>query len=162
MAFKQLQKLTNRPVVRDRIRNRYNGLEPKCACRIAFHNTPTIRAVSFVVLNIVMTCRVRLPYINSDSFDWVSLHVFHSTNNYAWLAFGVGRQSFAIGYCFCVVGVERTQHRAFSTRGRFRVIDRIYEKRKSQNIRKEDELLLNVSAVHASPAGIDLHAEPQY
>jgi len=64
MTVQHLEQLSHRPVMRDGIRYRDNGLEPKVPLFIARQYRSTIRACPIRVLHVVETLRICLPDID--------------------------------------------------------------------------------------------------
>ena len=89
VTLKLLEKLTDRPIVRDGIRYWHNSLEPENAVVVTLHDSSAIRTVSFCILNIVKALAVCLPDVNLDIVDWFPGSVFDGTQYQARLAFGV-------------------------------------------------------------------------
>ena len=106
MSLQQLQQLSNRPIVGNRVRYRHNCLEPKHALLVAIHHTSPIGPLSIAVLDVIMPCTIRLPNVNLHALNWVPAHVFYGAENETRLPFGVVRHQVPVGYGFCFVGVE--------------------------------------------------------
>ena len=89
MSLQQLQQLPNRPIVRNRIRNRDNSLEPKYTIRITPHHTSAIRTLPVRVLDIIMSRAIRLPDIDLNALNRIPLLILDCADNETGLAFFV-------------------------------------------------------------------------
>lgn len=93
MSVKLLQELSDRPIVRDRVRYRLDSFEPKMSIFIAFHNTSSIGRGFIGILDIVVAGRVGLPYVDLDALNRVAFRVLNGARDYAWLAIWI------VGHC---------------------------------------------------------------
>lgn len=141
MPTQGLQQSPHRPVVRDRIRHRYNGLEPEHALCIAGHDTTAIRPVVVGMLHVVVARRVGLPDVDLAAGDGFAGRVFEGTEHEARPTGGIGGDGSAVGEVLGFVRVEGAEDGAFGAVGWFRVVDRVDQERETQHVREEDELL---------------------
>jgi hypothetical protein len=89
VTLELLEKLTNWTIVRNGIWYWYDGLEPEDAVVVTLHNSSSIRAVSFCVLDIIEALAVRLPDIDLYVVAWLSGSVFDGTKDQARLSIGI-------------------------------------------------------------------------
>ena len=151
MPVELLQQLSNRPVMRDWVGHRDNGLEPifsvsksyfsrrksatasnstpfdlpKHTLLITPHDTPAIRPVPTLMLHIVKPGRIRLPDIDLDARDRLSLLIAHIADNQQRLTFLVVAHQITMLQILGVMCVKGSQHGSVRTLGRFRVIDAV-------------------------------------
>lgn len=141
MTSQLLQQLADRPVVGNRVRHGYNTPEPKHSVFIALHDASPVGAISFRMLHVVHARAVRLPDVDLDSFDRLSLHVFKGAEHEEGLAIRVMCHQVAVRHIFCFMGMERAEDGAFSGVGGFWVVDRVDKERESEDIGEENEFL---------------------
>jgi hypothetical protein len=120
-----LQQLTNRPIIRDRVRNRYNRLEPENPLSVAVHHSPLVRLLAAFILHIVLAVAVGFPDVDFYPFDGLAFSVFDRADYEAGLAVGVVGDLGAVGLGDGVVGVEGAEDGAFGAGGGFGVVDAV-------------------------------------
>ena len=129
-----LQQSPHRPVVRDRIRYRYNGLKPKHAFFVAGHDAAAVRPIVVSMLHVVVARGVGFPDVDFAARDGFAGHVFEGAEHKAWLAGGIGGNGSAVGEILGFVRVEGPEDGPFGAVGWFRVVDRVNEERETQNV----------------------------
>lgn len=137
----QLQQLPDGPVVRDRIADRLDSLEPESSILVGHHDTPLRRLVALRVLNVVVPAAVGLPDIDLDTLDRVASGVLYRTQCQHGLALWVGCHARAIGERGGVVCVKGPQHGTLSGVWRLGVVDVVNEEGETEDIGEEDEFL---------------------
>jgi hypothetical protein len=113
MPLQHDQQLPHGPIMRNRIRHRHNGLEPKYPLLITRHHRPLIRSYSTRVLHIIESFTIRLPDIDLYALDRTALRVLDSAEDKAGFAVGVMGNDGAVGGCFGFVRVEGSEDGAF-------------------------------------------------
>jgi hypothetical protein len=83
------------------------------------------------MLHVIMPGAVRLPDIDLDPFDRVSLNIFNGADNETWLAFGVMGNQLAVRDCLCFMRVEGSEDRTFSRSRWFWVVNCVDEEGKT-------------------------------
>ena len=108
MSLQHLQKLADRPIVRDRVRNWDNCFEPEDPLSIAVHHSSLVRLLLALVLHIVLSVAVGLPDVDFDAFDRLAFGVFDCADYQAGLAVGVVGDLSTVWLRNGVVSVEGT------------------------------------------------------
>lgn len=106
---------TYRPVVRDAIRHRDDGLEPEHAILIAPHDAPAVGVVAAValVLHVVRALAIRLPDVHFDILQRRPVGRFHGAEAEQRLAVWVGGYGGSGGFGLRVVRVVGAEDGAF-------------------------------------------------
>jgi hypothetical protein len=134
MPLQQSQQLAHRPIMRNRIWHRHDGLEPESSLLVSSHHTSPIHALSLVLLHIIMTCAVRLPDIDLNVRDGVPSDILDAAEDQAWLAGWVAGHQFPVSYRRCFVGVEGAENRSFCRGGRFGMVNCVDEQGETENV----------------------------
>ena len=108
MSLQHLQKLADGPIVRDRVRDWDNRLEPEDPLSIAVHHSSLVWLLPALVLYVVLSVAVCFPDVDFDAFDWRAFSVFDCADYEAGLAVGVVGDLSAVGLGYGVVRVEGT------------------------------------------------------
>lgn len=106
MSLQQLQQLSHRPIMRNRVWHRNNSIEPKYTVFITLHHTSAIWSLPICVLHVVMSCAICLPDIDLHTLNRISVHVLHGADYQTGLAFRIMRHVIAICHIFCFMSVE--------------------------------------------------------
>lgn len=92
--------------MRNRVADRLYRVEPEDALLVTAHHTPTIRPITLGILHIIVSTAVRLPDIDLDVWNRITLHVFHRAGNETGFSIWVVRDGVAIGQRLGLVGME--------------------------------------------------------
>lgn len=141
MSFQELEQLSYWPIMRNRIADRHDRVEPESAFLIARHDTAPIGAIVLRILYIVVPAAVRLPDVDFDALDRRPGRVFDGAEHKAGLAFGVRRDVAAGGDDLGFVAVEWPEDGTFGAGGGLRVVDCVNEEREAEDVGEEDEFL---------------------
>jgi hypothetical protein len=141
MSMQFLQQSPNRPIMRNGIRHRHNGLEPEHALCVALHDASSVRPIMVCMLHVVVACRVSFPDVDLAAFDGLSGCVLESAEYETRLAGGIGGDGRAIGQVLSFVGVEWSEDGAFGAVGWFGVVDRVDKKRETKYVGEQDKFL---------------------
>lgn len=117
------QQPPNRPIMRNRIRHRRDGLEPKHSLPVTPHDTPSIRSLTVRMLHIIPSRRVRLPDINLGVLHGVPCRVADRADHEQRLAFCIARHVLARFQFLGFVCVEGAEDCALRASRRFWVVD---------------------------------------
>lgn len=141
MAIEFLQQTSNWSIVGNWVGHRQDGLEPEVPCTIAGQNRSSIWTGSVGVLDVVEPFRICLPDIYLGPTDGIAVNVFDGTNNKQGLAICVLRDATTVVAVLGLVCVKGSEHGALSAVFWLGVIYRVDEKRKTEDIREQDEFL---------------------
>lgn len=125
VSLQQLQQLPDRPIVRNRIRDRHNRLEPERALDIALHDRAAVRPGPLRILHVVEALAVRLPDVDLDALDRLARGVLDGAEDQAGLAGGVVADGSAVALVLGFVCVEGAEYRAFGAGGWLWVVDAV-------------------------------------
>lgn len=134
MSPQQLQQLPNRPIMRNRVGNGRDRLEPEHSLVIRSHDASTIRPIPPRILHIIMARRIRLPNIDLHVLHGLPVGIFHRADDEEGLAGGVVGNAGPRGKGLGVVRVEWAQHGAFGAVGGFGVVDGVDEDGEAEDI----------------------------
>lgn len=113
MPMQLLQKLTHRPIVRDRIRHGRDRIKPEDAVLVAAHDAAPVGPVAAGILHVVVARRVGLPDIDLDALNGLAVCVLDGADDKERLALGIVRHQAALGDLFGFVSVEGAEDGAF-------------------------------------------------
>jgi len=106
MSLERLQQLAHGSIMRDRVRDWHDSLEPENTLFIALHNRTTFGRCAVLILHVVEALAVGLPDVNLSALDWLAVRVFDVTEDQAWRALWIMGDSASISLKFRIVGVE--------------------------------------------------------
>ena len=127
MSLERLQQLANWPIMRNRVRNWHNRLEPENTLFVALHNRTTLGRCTVLVLHVVKALAVGLPDINLGALNWLAIRVFDIAENQTWRSLRVVRDGAAVVLKLGIMGVEGAQDRALCAGWRLGVVDAVNE-----------------------------------
>lgn len=124
MSSQLPQHNTYRPVVRNAVRHRDDGLEPKHTILITPHDASAVGVVAAValVLHVVRALAVRLPDVDFDILQRRSVGRFDGAEAEQRLAVGVGGDGGSGGFGLRVVRVVGAEDGAFGGGGGLGVV----------------------------------------
>lgn len=137
----QHQQLADRPVVRDRVADGLDPLEPEPPLLVAHEDATLARLAAVRVLHVVVPAAVGLPDVDFHTGHGVALGVFDGADREHGLALGVARHARAVGQGRRVVRVEGPQEGALCGVGRLRVVYAVDQEGQAKDVREEDEFL---------------------
>lgn len=141
VSIQDLKKLADGSVVRDRVGDGHDGLEPEVALVVAVQHCPSVRSVTLRVLDVIKSVRVGLPHVDLDAGDGVSLSVFDAADDQTPLPLRVVMDQFSMFHVFRFMRVKGPQHGAFGRLRWFRMVDRVHQKREPEHIGQKNEFL---------------------
>jgi hypothetical protein len=92
-------------------------------------------------LHIIEAFGVSLPDVDFGASDWIAFDVSDSANHEKWLPTRISRDRTSILAVDSLMGMKRAKDRAICATFWLRVIDRINQQGKTQDVREEDEFL---------------------
>lgn len=141
MPLQQLQQLAHGSIMRDRVGNGDDRLEPKVALLIALHHRPLIWPFSSRILHVVEPFAVRLPNVDLDALDRPSICIFDCAQDKAGFAVGIVGDCGAVGFGLRFVGVEGPKDCAFGAGGWLGVVDAVDKEGKADDVGEQDKFL---------------------
>jgi hypothetical protein len=142
MAMQLLQQLADRPIVRNRITNGPDGLEPKGTFLIRLHDRSAVGRVALGALHVIVPRRIRLPDVDFHAGDGVSGRVSDGAEDETGRSGGVGGDVLPGGDGRGVVGVEGPEDGAFGGAWGLGVVDGVDEEGEAEDVGEENEFLL--------------------
>lgn len=139
------QHIPDGPVDGDRIRHGSHRLETK-PCLVAHHDASTVRALTALILCIVVARGVRLPNIDTRADDRIPGGVPQGAADEHGLTFAIATDGAAVLEGDRIVCVEGAEHGPLGCARRLRVVHGVNEHREAERVGKEDELLARVAA----------------
>lgn len=150
MTIQLLEELADRSIVRNWIWHRKDSFEPEMSGIVTRHDCSAIWSTSVGVLHVVEPFGIGLPNIDLYSVDRPPFHVFDGAHHKERLTVWVLRYPATMSARLGFVRVKGSKDGAFRAVLRFRMVDRVDQQRKTQDVGKQDKLLEALS--HDIPA----------
>lgn len=127
MPIQLHQEFPNRPIMRNRVTDGLNTLEPEPPLLVRNHDAPLTRLIPARVLDIVVAGAVGLPDVDFYPGYRVAVAVLDGADAEEWFALRVEGHVSAVVEGRRVVGVEGPEDGAFGRVGGFGVVDAVDE-----------------------------------
>lgn len=156
MPVELLQQPPHGAVVRDRVRNRLDGLEPEESFLVTVHDAAAVGTFTVRVLHVVVARRVRLPDVNLHALDGLAVGVLERAQDEERLSLGIVGHHVACGHLLRFMGVEGAQDGALRGALGLGVVDGVDEEGEAEDVGEEDEFLYTlVSSLAIQSTGED-------
>ena len=136
-----LEHLSDGTIVRDGVRHRPDGLEPKVTVLIRPHDATAVGVRAVRVLGIVVSGLVGLPHVNRRANDRLAGGVLERAAHEAHLALSIGADAVAGGELVGIVRVEGAENGALGRTRGLGVVDVLDEGREAEGVGEENKFL---------------------
>lgn len=143
VASQLREELSDGAVMGNGVADGLDAFKPEHALFVRDHDAALAGLVPALVLNVVVAAAIRLPDVDLDAGDRVTVAVLNSAQAEERLSLRVVGHLGAIAQRGGIVGVERSENGPLGGIGGLGVVNAVYEQGEAEDIGEEDEFLRN-------------------